>query len=243
MTVFSFILLGVILVSLISFIGVFFLALKEEVLNKFLGTFISFACGSLLGGAFLHLLPESTGQLKESSFTLVIISFLLFFILEKFLCWRHCHEEDCEAHTFTYLNLIGDGIHNFIDGAIIAASFLTNIALGISTTLAVILHEIPQEIGDFSILIYGGWEKKKALIFNFISALTAVAGALGVYFFSKQVSSLVSFLLPFTAGGFIYIAGTDLIPELHKRRKISESMGQFISLTAGLVLMWLLKIL
>jgi len=242
MTIFSYIFISVILVSLLSFIGVFFLALKKEILNRFLGLLVSFACGSLLGGAFFHLLPESVGQLGESAFVWVMVSFLLFFILEKFLYWRHCHKEHCEVHTFTYLNLIGDGLHNFIDGAIIAASFLVNFSLGISTTLAVIFHEIPQEIGDFSILIYGGWKRRKALIFNFISALTAIIGALAVYFFSKQISDLVPILLSFAAGGFIYIVGVDLIPELHKRREISKSIIQFFSLTAGLILMWLLKI-
>ena len=150
---FFYILISVILVSLLSFIGVFFLALKREFLNRFLGVFVSFACGALLGGAFFHLLPESVEQLGESSFVWIVISFLFFFILEKFLHWRHCHKDHCDVHAFTYLNLIGDGIHNLIDGAIIAAAFLTDFSIGVSATLAIIFHEIPQEIGDFFILI------------------------------------------------------------------------------------------
>lgn len=237
---FSYILISVILVSLLSFIGVFFLALKKEFLNRFLGVFVSFACGSLLGGAFFHLLPESVEQLGKSSFVWIVISFLFFFILEKFLHWRHCHKDRCDVHAFTYLNLIGDGIHNLIDGAIIAAAFLTDFSIGVSATLAIIFHEIPQEIGDFFILIYGGWKRKKALIFNFISALTAILGALLIYFFSKQVSGLIPVLLPFAAGSFIYIAAADLIPELHKRKDVSGSIIQFLALAAGALLMWLL---
>lgn len=242
MTIFSYILVSVILVSLLSFTGVFFLAFKKEFLDRFLGVFVSFACGALLGGSFFHLLPESVEQLGEGSFVWIIISFLFFFVLEKFLHWRHCHEGHCDIHAFTYLNLIGDGIHNLIDGAIIAAAFLTDFSIGVSATLAIIFHEIPQEIGDFFILIYGGWKRKKALIFNFISALIAVLGALLIYFFSKQVSGLIPVLLPFAAGGFIYIAAADLIPELHKRREVSKSIIQFLGLGAGIVLMWLLKI-
>nr|MCK4930304.1 ZIP family metal transporter [Nanoarchaeota archaeon] len=165
------------------------------------------------------------------------------FVLEKFLFWRHCHKEHCEVHTFTYLNLIGDGLHNFIDGAIIAASFLVDFSLGISTTLAVIFHEIPQEIGDFCILIYGGWERKKALIFNFISALMAVIGALAVYFFSNQISDLIPILLSFAAGGFIYIAASDLIPELHKEPNLKKSLVSFSFFLLGIVFMFLLKFL
>lgn len=236
-----YIFISVLLVSLISFVGVFFLALKKNTLNKCIEIFVSFAAGSLLGNAFFHLLPESAEQIGENSFVWVMISFLFFFIMEKFFQWRHCHKEDCEIHSFTYLSLAGDAIHNFIDGAVIAASFLTNFSLGISATLAIIFHEIPQEIGDFAILIYGGWGKKKALFFNFITALTAVVGALMVCFFSKQISSLLPVLLAFAAGGFIYLAGTDLIPELHKRKKFSKTLVQFISIAAGVALIWLLK--
>jgi len=238
--VFWYILISVLAVSLISFVGVFFLAFKKEILDKLLDLFISFACGSLLGGAFFHLLPESMDKLGSSAFVWVAIAFLMFFVLEKFFLWRHCHQQHCDVHAFSYLNLIGDGIHNFIDGTVIAAAFLTNLALGFSTTLAVVFHEIPQEIGDFSILVYGGWPRKKALIFNFLSALPAIAGALVIYFFSYLFLDYIAFLLPFAAGGFLYIAGTDLIPQLHKKTAISKSILQFIALTAGLVLMWLL---
>jgi len=166
-------------------------------------------------------------------------------VLEKFFYWHHCHDKDCPVHTFTYLSLIGDAIHNFIDGTIIAASFLVNFSLGISTTLAVVFHEIPQEIGDFSILIYGGIEKRKAILLNFLSALSAFLGALFVYFFTQQTAGLVAYFLPLAAGNFLYLAGTDIIPELHEKGKgsIRISLYQFAAISVGFLLMWRFKLL
>ena len=173
------ILLSTFLVSLISFIGVFTLSLKEKFLNKILLILVSFAAGALIGGAFFHLLPEALEiSFDLNIFVYLVVGIFVFFILERVLHWRHCHKGKCDVHPFTYLNLVGDGVHNFIDGLIIAASFLTNISLGIITTIAVIFHEIPQEIGDFGILVYGGFSRTKALFFNFLSALTAILGAL-----------------------------------------------------------------
>lgn len=238
------ILLSVFLVSGISLVGVIFLGLRKKILDRLLEVFVSFACGSLLGGAFIHLLPESINLLGENSFFLTLLSFLIFFILEKYLHWRHCHEGKCDVHAFTYLNLIGDALHNFIDGMVIAAAYLSSYHLGVVTTLAVALHEIPQEIGDFSILIYGGFKKKTALFFNFLSALTAVLGALVVYFFSSGGEQLTGLLLPFAAGGFIYTAAADLIPELHRKSRERESVSAFeqtFSLILGILLMIGLK--
>lgn len=232
---------SVIVISLISFVGVIFISIKERFLERILHYLVSFAAGALLGGAFFHLLPESVGALEEKAFLLVAVSFLFFFVLEKFLHWRHCHLGHCEEHAFVYLNLLGDGVHNFLDGAVIAAAFLSSIFLGLTTTLAVIFHEIPQEIGDFSVLIYGGMKKTKALLLNFASASAAILGALGVYFFNHYISDLIPFFLPFAAGSFLYIAGTDLIPELHKKERPKESFFQFICLFLGLGLMWGLK--
>ena len=165
-------------VSFISLIGILSLFLKDKLLDRILLLLVGFGAGGLIGGAFLHLLPESLAGTKEPllTFIYVIAGFVFFFCLEKYLYWRHCHDRKCEIHVFTYLNLIGDGVHNFIDGLIIGASFFANIRLGIITTLAIILHEIPQELGDFGILVYGGLSKYKALLWNFISALTAVVG-------------------------------------------------------------------
>jgi zinc and cadmium transporter len=238
------ILLSVLLVSAISLAGVLFLVLNQKTLDRFLEIFISFACGTLLGDVFLHLLPEMFDSLGEKASLMTGISFILFFVLEKFFYWRHCHEESCRVHTFTYLNLIGDTIHNFIDGTIIAASFLSNFSLGLSTTLAVIFHEIPQEVGDFSILLYGGVRRKKAILLNFLTGLSAVLGALFVYFFAQQIK-IMAYFLPLAAGNFLYLSGTDIIPELHEKGRSSPrtSIYQFLALIVGFSLMWLFKVL
>jgi len=236
------ILLATFIVSLISLIGIFFIGMKQDTLTKIIKYLVSFAVGGLLGGAFFHLLPESMETGNPFLFVYVLSGIMIFFLIEKFLHWRHCHKGQCDAHTFTYLNLIGDGIHNFIDGMIIAASFVTDMRLGVITTLAVAAHEIPQEIGDFGILVYGGFSKSKALLFNLLSALTAMAGAVIAYFSFNQIVWLKGFLIPFTAGGFLYIALVDLIPELHKEAEKDNMALQFITIISGLLLMWLLKI-
>ena len=159
------ILIAVLIVSLISLIGIFFISLKKKILDKLLLILVAFASGALLGGAFLHLLPEAYEECAcQMVFVMVLFGIIFFFLMEKLLYWRHCHKGKCDIHAFTYLNLIGDGIHNFIDGLIIAAGFLGSIPLGITTTLAIIFHEIPQEIGDFGVLVYGGFSRRKALI-------------------------------------------------------------------------------
>jgi len=235
-------------VSLIAFVGIVFVGLKENILRRLLMALVGFASGTLLGGAFLHLLPEA---LKETDtiatpFYYVILGIVSFFALEKFLYWRHCHEEECPVHTFVYLNLIGDGIHNFIDGMIIAATYIIsfksgNYQLGFATTLAVVFHEIPQEIGDFGVLIYGGFSKRKALTYNFISALTAILGAVTTYYLA-YLQSIEALLVPFAAGGFIYIAATDLMPELHKKSQANASLIQLLAIVLGIGLMAYLKI-
>lgn len=235
------ILLATFIVSLISLIGIFFIGMKQDTSAKLIKYLVSFAVGGLLGGAFLHLLPESMEAGNPSLCVYVLSGILIFFLIEKFLHWRHCHIGHCDAHTFTYLNLIGDGIHNFIDGMIIAASFVTDIRLGVVTTLAVAAHEIPQEIGDFGILVYGGFSKTKALLFNLLSALTAMVGAVIAYYLFNLIVWLKGFLVPFTAGGFLYIALVDLIPELHKEAGKDNIALQFITIIGGLLLMWLLK--
>ena len=228
------------LVSAISIIGILFLALKEKLLSKILLMLVSFASGSLLGGAFLHLIPESLSTYDESIFIAILIGIVVFFLLEKSL-WRHCHDRECSVHTFAYLNMFGDGIHNFIDGLIIAASFIAGTPLGVAATLAVIAHELPQEIGDFGILVYGGFSRTKALFYNFLTAITAIVGAAFMYFFSAFIPSL-PYLLAFAAGSFIYIATTDLIPELHKERSPARSLAEFVLLSVGIAFMWALKL-
>jgi len=227
------------IVSLISFVGAVTLVLSKNRLQKILLVLVGFAAGTLIGGAFLHLLPESIEQSKEINniFLSVIIGFVVFFLLEKLL-WRHCHEKTCPIHTFAYLNLFGDGVHNFIDGLVMAASFVVSIPLGITTTLAIAAHEIPQELGDFGVLVFGGLKPRKALILNFITALTAVAGGIGGYYFYPYMGGGMIFLLPFAAGGFLYIAASDLVPELHKETNTIRTVLSFSSFLAGIILMW-----
>jgi zinc and cadmium transporter len=241
---FPFILISTFVVSLISLIGVFTLAIKDKLLEKILFALIGFSAGALIGGAFLHILPEALKKAKsEIVFSYLILGIVLFFVMERYFYWRHCHEGGvCKTHAFTYLNLVGDGFHNFLDGMVIAASYIVSIKLGIATTLAVILHEIPQELGDFGVLVYGGFSKKKALFCNFISALMAMLGAVAGYFISDFALGFSGFILPLTAGGFIYIATSDLIPEIHKESDLRRSTLAFIAFLFGIVLMAIAKL-
>jgi len=232
------IILSTSLVSLIAFIGILTLAFKEKLLEKILLGLVSLSAGALIGGAFLHLIPEAV-ELSENIFIYVLVGFVLFFLIEKILHWRHCHKGHCEVHTFAYMNLVGDAVHNFIDGLIIAAGYLVDLRLGIITTIAVALHEIPQEMGDFGVLIYGGFKKVNALFLNFLTALTAILGGIIGYFFLGTEASL-TFLLPFAAGGFIYIAASDLIPELRKEKKV---VANFLIFVLGIVMMYGIKFL
>lgn len=238
------ILSATIVVSLISLIGIFTLGINTKVFDRILFLLVGFAAGGLIGGTFLHLLPEALERCScDSVFFYTLVGFTIFFLMERYLYWRHCHEGRCDIHTFTYLNLIGDGVHNFTDGLIIAASFVTSVKLGIITTLAVIFHEIPQELGDFGILVYGGMSKPKALLFNFICALTAVLGAVIGYILSGITKSVSLFLISFTAGGFIYIAASDLIPELHKQKDMNRANAALVAFILGLIFMMLAKFL
>ena len=238
-----YILFATFIVSLISFVGVFTLAIKDNVLNQILLFLVGFSAGALMGGAFLHLLPEAIEYSTDLNvFVFVLVGFILFFLIEKVLHWRHCHKGECEVHTFRYMNLIGDSIHNCIDGLIMAASFVISVPLGITTTVAIALHEIPQEIGDFGVLVYGGFSKKKALALNFVVALTAVIGGIVGYFVSSQIHNVVIFLLPFAAGGFLYIAATDLVPEIRKELDIKKSMATICIFIFGIIMMWFFKI-
>jgi zinc and cadmium transporter len=242
MNTLTWIMISTFFISLISFIGVLTLALKKKFLDKILLFLVSLSAGALMGGAFLHLLPESV-ELREGLdvFVFVLVGFVLFFFIEKVLHWRHCHKGECEVHSFTYMNLIGDSIHNFIDGLIMATSFVVSIPLGMTTTMAIALHEIPQEIGDFGVLIYGGFSKKKALVLNFLVALTAVLGGLIGFFISNMVEDVKIFILPFAAGGFLYIAASDLIPEIRKEISLKKSMICFGIFILGIFIMYAVK--
>ncbi len=230
------------LVSLLSFIGIFTLSLNDKILKKVLFYFVSLSIGGLMGGAFLHLLPETIDKLGNgNAYLFVLFGFFLFFLIEKIIHWRHCHESDCHVHTFAYMNLIGDGIHNFLDGLIIAAGFMASPGLGIASTAAIFLHEIPQEFGDFGVLIYAGIEKKKALLLNFFTALAAVFGGIIGYYFLSFAQSASPLLLAFAAGGFIYIAASDLIPEIRKENNVKKNILNFCIIFIGILIMYFLK--
>jgi zinc and cadmium transporter len=231
-------------VSFVSVIGILALSLGEKKLQKILLFLVSFAAGALLADAFIHLLPE---MVRKSGFGLNISLYLLFgilvfFILEKFIYWRHCHipTSKIHPHPIALMNLVGDGMHNLVDGMIIAGSYLVSIPVGIATTVAVLLHEIPQEIGDFGILVYGGYTKFKAVMFNLFSGLLAVIGAVIILAIDINLENISTFIIPFTVGGFVYIAGSDLIPELKKETDFMNSLLQLIAFLFGIFIMYLL---
>jgi zinc and cadmium transporter len=239
--------ISVIIISLISFVGIFTLFLNEEKLQKNIFIFVSLATGALLGDAFIHIIPEAfENGLNPTFISILIISgILFFFIIEKFLHWHH-HGEDKEnthIHPVGKLVILSDGVHNFIDGLIIGASYLVSIPIGIATTIAVILHEIPQEIGDFGVLIHAGYTKKRALWLNFLSAILALAGVFISFLLGNLTEFFVVWILPFAAGGFIYIATSDLMPELQKTKKAQYSVHQILAIIIGVMTMLLLVLI
>lgn len=228
-------------ISLVSFVGVFSLSVGENTLKKYINFFISLAIGALLGDAFIHMIPEAFRSELSSSVIgiLIIIGILIFFVVEKFIHWHH-HGEDKEEdhiHPVGKLVLFTDGFHNMIDGVIIGASFLVSIPVGIATTIAVILHEIPQEIGDFAVLIHSGYTKRRAIWLNFFSALASFLGLIFIFVFGNIIQNSVVWFVPIAAGGFIYIAVADLIPELHKTKSIKHSIIQLCIIMAGVLSM------
>ncbi|MDP3883272.1 MAG: ZIP family metal transporter [Candidatus Staskawiczbacteria bacterium] len=238
------IILSTLLVSLVSFIGVFTLAFKKEIIEKAVFYFVALAVGGLMGGAFLHLLPEAVEQSDGTTvFLYVLFGFFLFLVIEKIIHWRHCHKDHCPVHTFAYMNLVGDAVHNFIDGLIMAAAFITSPGVGMASTVAIFLHEVPQEIGDFGVLVYGGVSRKKALFYNFLTAVTAVLGGIIGYYLLSFSNMASAFLLPVAAGGFLYIAAADLIPEIRKENNVWKSSLNFGIIFLGILLMYLLKFL
>ncbi|MEK9165727.1 MAG: ZIP family metal transporter [Patescibacteria group bacterium] len=241
-----YIFLSVIIVSALSFVGVLSLAISVKKLKKIIIFLVSLSAGTLLGGAILHLLPEVIE--KHGSILSIWLWFfsgiIIFFILEKMICWRHCHIQTSgeHPHYVGLMNLMGDGLHNFIDGMVIAGAFFVSNQLGIITTIAVIVHEIPQEIGDFGVLIHAGYSRSKALFLNFLTALTSVLGAGIAILIGSQIENFTAVIIPLTAGGFIYIATADLMPELKKDTGLLKSLGQLGSILLGVGIMLLMKI-
>lgn len=234
-------------VSLLSLLGALTLTIKDKILKKILIYFVSFSAGALFGDVFIHLFPEIG---RRTNFSLnVSIYFLLGIItslvLEKAICWNHNHKsiERKQIRSFAYMILFGDSIHNFIDGLIIGASYLVSAPVGIATTIAVVLHEIPHEIGDFGALVHGGFTKRQALTYNFLSGLTAVAGTIISLVLNKYIAGVNIFLISFAAANFIYIAGSDLIPELHKEENVKRGIIQLVTFILGIFIMMLLLLI
>ena len=229
--------------SAISLVGSVTLLLSERALHRVLTPLVAFAAGALLGGAFLHMIPAAAQQMSlDELFLLVLAGFAVFFALEQFLHWHHCHREavGCKK-PLTYLILIGDGLHNFLGGLAIGGIFLIDIRLGVLAWLAAAAHEVPQELGDYAVLLHGGWKKGSALLFNFLSGLTFLLGGVIVYVVGQRLN--VIWLVPFAAGNFIYIGASDLIPEVKGHEKLSVSALHFASFLLGVVLLLVVKLL
>ena len=225
-----------------------FLILPEGVRSQLLPHLISFAIGALLGAAFLALLPHAleTASDPHDIGLAVLLGLLTFFLLEKMVLWRHCHSGECETHTLAHGNhaagtliLIGDGIHNLVDGVLIGAAFLVDIHLGVVTALAVAAHEIPQEVGDFAVLLHSGFSRRKALLYNVLSSFTTLIGALGAWWSLAGIQWVLPYILAVAASSFIYIAVADLIPGLHRKVHLSATLQQFGLITAGVLVIWL----
>ncbi len=234
-------------VSVISLVGAVLLPLNEKRLKTFLIYFLSFSAGALLGDVFIHLLPEvvEVEGFTQSVSVNILIGILATFVIEKIIHWKHhqSHSGHMHKHPVTTMTLFGDGVHNFIDGLVIGASYFVSIPAGIATTFAVILHEIPQEMGNFGVLIHGGYTRSRALWFNFLSSLTAVAGTITVLALGSTSSSTIMALTSFAAGNFIYIAASDLIPELHKEVGFKKTVLQFVTMLMGIGVMFGLLLL
>lgn len=213
------------------------LAFPDTVRRRLLPCLLSYATGTLLGAAFLGMLPKGLEQAPALNLTATVLAGLVaFFILEKLVIWRHCHDEACEAHSHEAgaLILVGDAFHNFVDGVVIAAAFLISPSLGVATALAVIAHEIPQELGDFAILLHGGLSKGRALLYNLISSLTTLPGVLVGWYWLAEVRQAIPYVLAISAASFIYIAVADLVPGLHRHTTLKSSLNQVVLILAGI---------
>jgi zinc and cadmium transporter len=231
------------LMSAIAMVGSVTLFLQPTTLERLLLPLVAFAAGSLIGGAFFHMIPAGLEAFDNSIslFAWLVLGFCVFFALEQFLHWHHCHRSQATCkQPLTYLILIGDGLHNFIGGLAIAGTFLIDIRLGIMAWLAAAAHEVPQELGDFAVLIHGGWSKKKALLFNVLSGLMFLVGGLVAYSLSSTLD--ISFLIPFAAGNFIYIGATDLVPEVNKHEDLKINLINYAAFIFGVSLMLAIKI-
>ncbi|MCZ6602300.1 MAG: ZIP family metal transporter [Planctomycetota bacterium] len=233
---------GLIMVAL-SMIGSVTLLLKQSTLEKVVLPLVAFSAGSLLGGAFLHMIPaaiEADGP-SLSLFVWILVGFTFFLLLEQYLHWHHAHTSSPESkEPLTYLILVGDALHNFIGGIAVAGAFLIDTRLGVAAWLAAAAHEVPQELGDFGVLLHGGWSKSRALVFNALSGTTFLIGGIITYMASSVVD--VTFLVPFAAGNFIYVAASDLVPEVNKHHQLRENMTHLASFIAGIALLLVIRL-
>ena len=218
--------------------------LAEKIQKALVSTLISFATGTLLTTALLGLIPEAVESVGGEPHTImpyVLGGILFFFFLEKFIIWRNCADEDCDVHAAAGpIVLVGDAFHNFIDGIVIAAGFLTGFTVGLAAAIAIIAHEIPQETGDFGILLHGGFSKKKAFIYNSISSITTIPSAVISYFVLGSISFIIPYALAISAASFLYIALSDLTPELHKKWGLKQTLKQLVLILAGVLVMILI---
>jgi len=237
------ILVGIVL-AIISLIGVVTLVLSEKRFRQILLTLVAFSAGALISSAFFNLIPESINELGNNTnvYLALVLGIIAFFFLEQFIHFHHCKSKGPKhIEAFSYLAIISDNLHNFIDGVAVAAAFILSTNLGFITAIAVIAHEIPHELGNFSILVHGGLRKKSALLLNFISSLSFLVGGIITYAVSGRLDT--KWLLPFAAGNFIYIAASDLVPEIHKDCHIARrNIIHFIAFVIGIVLIYLAKI-
>ncbi len=223
MDVFVWILLAAILDSLLGLIGVFSMFISQRKFQTLIGILVAFAAGAILAGGVGHLFVEGISHLgSKLSVHLFLFGFVSFFILERILHWHHCHKMKCEVHPVGYLILLGDGVHNIVDGLVIASTFLVSVPLGLLTTIMIMAHEIPQELGNYAVTVYSGFSKIKALLYNFLAQSTCLLGAILGYFLSSSFNYY--YLLPFAAGGFVYIAASDLVPMLHEEKDLKKSL-------------------
>ncbi len=218
------------------------LLLNNKWLHKISEYLLYLAGGTLMGSALMGLIPEAAHEKHfEEVLLWLAIGIVFFFILEKIILWRTCHDENCErqSHAAAPMILIGDAFHNAIDGVVIAASFLTSPELGIFVTLSVVLHEIPQELGDFGILIKSGYSRKKALYYNLLSGSTSMIAGILAYFLLDYVQAVIPYALVFAAASFLYVALADLIPEMHKETRFKPSLVQILLIIAGLAIIFI----
>jgi zinc and cadmium transporter len=232
------------LMSAIALVGSVTLLLKAETLERILLPLVALAAGSLIGGALFHMLPEGVAALGNDLpvYVWTAAGFAVFFVLEQFLHWHHCHQARHEhRRPLGYLVLLSDGLHNLLGGMAVAGAFLIDVRVGIAAWIAAALHEVPQELGDFGVLVHSGWSASRALIYNLLSGLTFLLGGLIAYGVSARID--VAFLLPFAAGNFLYIGAADLIPEVTKERQPHRAVAHFAAFAAGILLLLLPRLI